>query len=69
MDANGHAALSHVLQDATSSVIEQLRAQLQEKERKLRELDRQLAQATFIRASYKDLITRGRLTFVRPSRS
>ena len=46
MDANGHAALSHVLQDATSSVIEQLRAQLQEKERELAQADRRLAQAT-----------------------
>ena len=50
MDANGHAALSHVLHDATSSVVEQLHAQLQEKERKIRELDRQLALATCIRA-------------------
>ena len=45
MDATGHAALSHVLHDATSSVVEQLRAQLQEKERKICELDRQLALA------------------------
>ena len=50
MDATGHAALSHVLHDATSSVVEQLRAQLQEKERKICELDRQLARATYIRA-------------------
>ena len=46
MDANGHAALAHVLHDATSSVVEQLRAQLQEKERELAQADRRLAQAT-----------------------
>ena len=46
MDANGHAALSHVLQDATPSVIEQLHAQLQEKDRELAQADRRLAQAT-----------------------
>ena len=58
MDATGHAALTHVLHDATSSVIKQLRAQLQEKERKLRELDRRLAQATCIRAIDQEHIDR-----------
>ena len=37
MDANVH--------DATSSVVKQLRAQLQEKDRKIRVLDRRLARA------------------------
>ena len=45
MDATGHAALTHVLHDASLSVIKQLRAQLQEKDRKIRVLDRRLARA------------------------